>query len=287
MPSRCANSTSRRRASSLTALCCRKPRAASTGSTPTRCCSPAPMARAWRRHRAMRAPCGCGGAASSVDQAPVIFETHGRPYAGLWQRRRHRADSRASGSSTRSTSSTIDIWLGDEAGASAKLDLPTDIWMQAHRRLARRSSCAQTWTVGGRHLCRRRRARHFAVGVPRRQPRLHRAVRAGTAARVAGVFLEPRQARAVDPRRVAAGVRDLHAVGRGLEPRRRCAACPTSASSTSGALDRHESESNGDLLANVQDPLTPPSLLLIERGVESPTRAEAGAEDIQPRRPAW
>ena len=36
-------------------------------------------------------------------------------------------------------------------------------------------------------------------------------------------------------------------------------------------LDRHPSESNGDLLANVQDPLTPPSLLLIERGVESPT----------------
>jgi prolyl oligopeptidase len=35
-------------------------------------------------------------------------------------------------------------------------------------------------------------------------------------------------------------------------------------------LDRHPSESNGDLLANVQDPLTPPSLLLIERGVASP-----------------
>ena len=34
-------------------------------------------------------------------------------------------------------------------------------------------------------------------------------------------------------------------------------------------LDRHEAESNGDLLANVQDPVTPPSLLLIE-GVASP-----------------
>jgi prolyl oligopeptidase len=29
-------------------------------------------------------------------------------------------------------------------------------------------------------------------------------------------------------------------------------------------LDHHESESNGDLVANVQDPLTPPSLVLIE-----------------------
>ncbi|MES1150193.1 MAG: prolyl oligopeptidase family serine peptidase, partial [Bradyrhizobium guangdongense] len=35
-------------------------------------------------------------------------------------------------------------------------------------------------------------------------------------------------------------------------------------------FDQHESDGNGDLLANVQDPLTPPSLLLIERGVASP-----------------
>jgi prolyl oligopeptidase len=34
-------------------------------------------------------------------------------------------------------------------------------------------------------------------------------------------------------------------------------------------LDTHESESNGDLLANIQDPLTPSSLKLIER-IESP-----------------
>lgn len=36
-----------------------------------------------------------------------------------------------------------------------------------------------------------------------------------------------------------------------------------------GRLDRDEAESNGDMLASVQDPLTPPSLLLIE-GVASP-----------------
>src|ERR1700733_1868486 len=34
-------------------------------------------------------------------------------------------------------------------------------------------------------------------------------------------------------------------------------------------LDTHESESNGDLLANIQDPLTPSSLMLIER-LQSP-----------------
>ena len=41
-------------------------------------------------------------------------------------------------------------------------------------------------------------------------------------------------------------------------------------------LDVEEAESNGDLLANAQDPITPPTLMLIERG-RRPGRAEAGA----------
>jgi prolyl oligopeptidase len=47
-------------------------------------------------------------------------------------------------------------------------------------------------------------------------------------------------------------------------------------------LDRHPSESNGDLLANVQDPLTPPSLLLIERGVASPTVLKQAPKTFTP-----
>ena len=44
-------------------------------------------------------------------------------------------------------------------------------------------------------------------------------------------------------------------------------------------LDRHQSEANGDLLANVQGPLTPPALMLIEMR-RSSGGVEAGAEDI-------
>ncbi|WP_314961027.1 hypothetical protein [Bradyrhizobium cosmicum] len=36
------------------------------------------------------------------------------------------------------------------------------------------------------------------------------------------------------------------------------------------SLDRDPSKSNGDLLAHVEDPLTPPSFILMERGVASP-----------------
>ena len=38
----------------------------------------------------------------------------------------------------------------------------------------------------------------------------------------------------------------------------------------SGVSIAMKSESNGDLLANIQDPLTPPSLMLVE-GLHSPT----------------
>ena len=48
---------------SPTASPCRKPRAASNGSMPIRCCFRAPMATTWRRLRATPKPSGCGGAA--------------------------------------------------------------------------------------------------------------------------------------------------------------------------------------------------------------------------------
>ena len=55
----------------------------------------------------------------------------------------------------------------------------------------------------------------------------------------------------------------------GWTPRADCAGLPEIGVVDVWRLDRHESESNGDLLANVQDPLTPPSLMLIE-GIDSP-----------------
>ena len=112
----------------------------------------------------------------------------------------------------------LNLWLGTEAGPRTKLDLPTDIWLEAHNDwLAVKLRGA--WTVGGQDLCARQRARHLALGLPGRRPQLHHGVRARPAAGAAGLFLDRRQACIVDPRRVAPGVRNLHAVGRRLDAR--------------------------------------------------------------------
>ena len=122
------------------------------------------------------------------------------------------------GSSSGSISSIINLWLGDETGARSKLDLPTDIWMEAHRDwLAVKLRTA--WTVGGQDLCAGHGARHIAVGFSGRRPQFYSGFRAGTAARAAGLVLERRKTGAADPRRIAAGVRSLDAVGGWLDPR--------------------------------------------------------------------
>jgi prolyl oligopeptidase len=73
------------------------------------------------------------------------------------------------------------------------------------------------------------------------------------AAGATGLFLDRRQARIVCSRRVAPGVRNLHAVGKRLDARR-LQGLPEIGVVDVWRLDRHEAESNGDLLANVQDP---------------------------------
>ena len=49
-----------------------------------------------------------------------------------------------------------------------------------------------------------------------------------------------------------------------LDARRRWRACPKSASSTSGRSTMFDEESNGEALVSLQDPVTPPSLLLAD-----------------------
>ena len=62
------------RHSSQADLPCRKPRAVSNGSTLTHSCFRALLARAWRRHQAMREPFGCGAAASPWNGRRCCFE---------------------------------------------------------------------------------------------------------------------------------------------------------------------------------------------------------------------
>jgi prolyl oligopeptidase len=163
----------------------------------------------------------------------------------------------------------FDIWLGTETGATVKLDLPSDIWLQVHRDwfvIKLRSA----WTVAGvTH------APDTVLGI-------------SLSAFLAGdrnftvVF-------ASGPRRALQGF--SWADGKLLlsildELRPVFEICTPSADGWSHEtlrglpdigvadvwrFDHHESESNGDLLANVQDPLTPPSLMLIEPDITSPT----------------
>ena len=123
-----------------------------------------------------------------VDQAPLLFETT-PDSMGLWasvDRTRHR---KRCGSSTSRASSMPIVWLGDRTGPKVKLDLPTDIELEAHRdwlAVKRRTP----WTVGGKTYARRHAARHRAVRIHRREPRFHGAVRAGRTARPAAFLLE-------------------------------------------------------------------------------------------------
>ncbi|MGY4363251.1 hypothetical protein ACVWZR_002435 [Bradyrhizobium sp. i1.3.1] len=63
-------------------------------------------------------------------------------------------------------------------------------------------------------------------------------------------------------------LRDLHAIR--LWHRERLGALRDLGIVDMWSLDRDPSKSNGDLLAHVENPLAPPSHILIERGVASP-----------------
>ena len=161
----------------------------------------------------------------------------------------------------------LNLWLGDATGAKQKLDLPTDIWMNAHGDwLAVKPRSA--WIVGGKTY-----APDTVLGI-------------SLSGFLAGdrdftVVFEP------GPRRSLQGLfwnngKLVLPILDELKPH--FDICTPSANGWTQehlpglpaigvvdvwSFDRHESETNGDLLANIQGPLTPPSLLLIE-GVTSP-----------------
>ena len=163
----------------------------------------------------------------------------------------------------------------------AKLDLPTDVSIEAHRgwlAVKRRTA----WTVGGKTYAP---DTLLGISLPAflgRRARFHGAVRAGRAAGAAGLLLERRAAGRFDPRRAEARVRGADAVGRPAGRGRSCRGCPRSAWSMSGALDMEEAEGNGDLLANAQDPITP-ATHDADRARHGARRAQAGAAYVRCR----
>ncbi len=160
------------------------------------------------------------------------------------------------------------LWLGDEAGRATKLDLPTDVGMEAHRDWLA-VKLRNAWTVGAGPMrptpCSASRCRPSWPATRNFTDR----VRAGAAAGAAGLLLDRRQARACRSSTNCGPVFEVCTPSASGWTRANLPGLPEIGVVDVWRLDADEAESNGDLLANVQDPLTPPSLMLIE-GIASP-----------------
>lgn len=159
------------------------------------------------------------------------------------------------------------LWLGTATGPRTRIDVPTDVWLQAHGDwLAIKPRTA--WTVADKTY-----AADTVLGI-------------SLSAFLAGdrnftTVFEPEPRRAlqgffwVKGRLVLSILDELRpefvvcTPSAGEWTREKLKGLPEIGVVDVWPLDRHETESNGDLLANVQDPLTPSSLLLIE-GIGSP-----------------
>jgi prolyl oligopeptidase len=203
---------------------------------------------------------------TDVSQAPVVFETAPDNMVAFSGVDRIDAETRV-WFVEQLDFFNYHVWLGDETGPRAKLDLPTDIWMQAHRDwlvVKRRAA----WTVGGQT-----HAPDTLLGMS--LPAFLAGDRNFT------VVFEPGPRRALQGLFWSAGklvlpiLDELRPVFEICTPstdgwtHARLPGLPAIGVVDVWCLDGHESESNGDLLANIQDPLTPSSLMLIE-GVASP-----------------
>jgi prolyl oligopeptidase len=203
---------------------------------------------------------------TDVNRAPVIFETA--------------TDNISAFSSIDRTGASLRVWfvewldffnyrlwLGDESGAKTRLDLPTDVWAQAYQDW-QVVKLRTAWSAGGRSF-----APDTVLGI-------------SLSAFLAGdrnfeVIFEPEPRRALQGffwnagRLVLPILDELRPVFEVWTPSENgwthssLQGLPEIGVVDVWPLDADVSESNGDLLANVQDPLTPPSLMLIE-GVGSP-----------------
>ena len=203
----------------------------------------------------------------AIDRAPVVFEApadrmgvycevdHTGPVPRVWY-------------VDRIDFFNFHTWLGDESGPQVKLDLPTSIWFEAHQDWFVVKLRA-AWTAGGRTY-----ASDTVLGMS-----LSTFLAGG---RDFTIVFEPGPRRALQGFFWVAGKLLLSILDE-LRPafeictpsasgwnRDRLPGIPTVGVVDVWRLDRDESESNGDMLANIQDPLTPPSLMLVE-GLHSPT----------------
>jgi prolyl oligopeptidase len=155
-------------------------------------------------------------------------------------------------------------WMGDRTGPKVRIDRPADAVMEAHRGwVAMRPR--RPWSVGGTT-----HAPDTLLGMP--------LARYLAGARDFEVLFRPAERRALqsffwaDGRLVVSILDELQPVFEVLTPsaggwaRATLPGIPRVGVAYVRRLDAEEAESNGDLLADVQDPLTPSTTMLIERG---------------------
>jgi prolyl oligopeptidase len=203
---------------------------------------------------------------TDVNRAPVIFETiagNMRVYCNVDDS----GPTRRAWFVDQMDFFNFTVFLGNESGPTSKLELPTNVWMLAHRDWFAVKP-REAWTVAGRT---------FAADT---------VLCISLSAYLAGgrdftVVFEPEPRRALQGFFWIAGklvlsiLDELRPVFEICTPsangwsREHLPGIPTVGVVDVWRLDRDESESSGDLLASIQDPLTPPSLMLIE-GVGSP-----------------
>ncbi len=154
-------------------------------------------------------------------------------------------------------------WMGDRTGPKVKFDLPEDAGMGAYRDWVMVSP-RTAWSVGGSTY-----APDTLLGIS--------LARFLAGERNFEVLFQPAERRTLggsfwsNGRLLLSILDDLQPLYEVLTPsasgwaRSTLPGLPTVGIVSVGALDADDEESNGDLLASVQDPITPPTLTLIER----------------------
>jgi prolyl oligopeptidase len=197
---------------------------------------------------------------ADVDQAPVLFEVPAESMAVFAFVDRTGPAPRM-GFGDRIGFFDMSVWFGDVTGAKTKLDLPTDVWIEFHQDwlvVKRRSA----WTVGGKTY-----PPDTMLGI-------------SLSGFLAGdrnftTVFEPAPRRALQGffwasgRLVLSILDELKPVHEVVTPasgwaRHRLPELPEIGVVDVWRLDSDEAESNGDLLANAQDPLNPSALTLLQ-----------------------
>jgi prolyl oligopeptidase len=198
-------------------------------------------------------------------KAPIIFETEAERMA-VWADVDHEADEERVWFAERLGFFDAAVWIGDRSGPKTRIDIPTDGSVQWHRgwmAVKRRTP----WTIDGET-----HPPDTVLGIS--FPAFLAADRHFTK------LFEPAERRALQGffwsggRLVLSILDDLRPVLEVLTPsdagwsRERITGLPDIGVANVWPLDVRTEESNGDLLASAQDPLTPPSLFFLRPAAE-------------------